>query len=224
MTAITAVTSSMLSLNSFHTMSSHPVDHVAAPLHQSPFVQQVQRVCAHLHRHSITRGDDISMDIWNEAVGSADDLTKDFLRAHGTPTSLHDYFTACTNRGVSVDEAAAMNTDDQLREEHRGFASWLQRHQFSTCAQWRLAGLADSDYQLLRQQPDDANLFDSLRFDLDYDDDPDEARLHTELYWYYNPARAPLTFVIYTQMHILFAPSMEASMFKRRSVDSQRVQ
>ena len=40
--------------------------------------------------------------------------------------------------------------------------------------------------KLLHHQPDDANLFDSLRFDLDYDDDPEEEQLRTELYWYYN--------------------------------------
>ena len=129
---------------------------------------------------------------------------------------LHDNFTACINRDGAVDETVAMNTDNQLRDEHRGFASWLQRHQATTCAQWRLAGLVDSDDQLLRHQPDDANLFDSLCFDLDYDDDPDEERLRTELYSYYCPEEASLSFVVYTQMHTLFAPSMEASMFRRR--------
>ena len=83
----------------------------------------------------------------------------------------------------------------------------------------------DSDYELLRHQPDDANLFDSLRFDLDHDDDPDEeGHPRTELYWYYNPAGASLSFIVYTQMHTLLAPSMEASMFKRRSADSERIQ
>ena len=47
---------------------------------------------------------------------------------------LHDNFTACINRDGAVDETVAMNTDNQLRDEHRGFASWLQRHQATTCA------------------------------------------------------------------------------------------
>ena len=163
---------------------------------------------------------EISIDAWTEAVASTDDLTKDFLHAHGTPASLHDYFTACTSRGVAIDEAAAMDVNDQLRDEHRGFSSWLQRHQFTTCAQWRLAGLVDSDHKLLSHHPDDANLFDALRFDLDYDDDPEEKHPRIELYWYYNPERAPLSFLVYTQMHTLLAPSMEASMFKRRAANS----
>ena len=82
----------------------------------------------------------------------------------------------------------------------------------------------DSHHQLLRHQPDDANLFHSLRFDIDYnDDDPDEEHLHTELYWSYNATGASLSFVVCTQMHTLFAPSMEASMFERRQVNSERV-
>ena len=160
------------------------------------------------------------MDAWTQAVASADDLT---MRAHGTPASLHDYFTAWTNRDVSVDEAATMNTDDQLRDEHRGFASWLQCHQFTTCAQWRLAGLVDSDDKLLGHQPDEANLFDSLRFDLNYDDDRDDEQLRTGLYWHCNPAGASVCFVVYTQIHTLLAPSMEASMFKRRAVNNEGV-
>ena len=200
-------------------------DHIAAPHLPLPFVQQVQRVCSHLHLRLLTNGGEITVDVWTRIVESADDLTKDFMHAHGTPASLDDYFTACTNRGVAVDEAATTTFDDQLRDEHRGFASWLQRHQFTTCAQWRLAGLVDSDYQLLRHQPDDANLFDSLRFDLDHDDAPDEEEHpRTELYWYYNPAGASLSFIVYTQMHTLFAPTMETSMFKRRSADSERIQ
>ena len=58
----------------------------------------------------------------------------------------------------------------------------------------------ESDYKLLRQQPDGANLFDSLRFDLDYDDHPGEEHLRTELYWYYNPAGASLSFLVNTQI------------------------
>ena len=74
----------------------------------------------------------------------------------------------------------------------------------------------DSHHKLLRHQPDDANLFDSLRFDLDYyDDEPDEEHPRTELYWYYNPVGVPLSFAVYKQMHTMFAPSMEALMFKR---------
>ena len=58
----------------------------------------------------------------------------------------------------------------------------------------------DSDHKLFRQQPDDAKLLDSLRFDLDYDDDgPEKEHLRTELYWYYNPAESSLSFVVYTQ-------------------------
>ena len=86
-----------------------------------------------------------------------------------------------------------------------------------------MAGLVDSDHKLLSQQPDYANLFNSLRFDLDYDDDPDDEHPRTELYWYYNPAGVPLSFVVYTQMHTLLAASMEASMLKRRPVNSERV-
>ena len=193
--------------------------HTTVP--QLPFVQHAQRVCAHLQRRSLVNNGEITREVWTEAVGSADDLTKDFMQAHGTPAALHDYFTACTNRGVAVDEAAAMDVDTQMQDEHRGFASCLQRHQFTTCAQWRLANLVDSDYQLLRHQPDDANLFDALRFDLDDDDDPDGEHLRTQLYWYYNPAGAPLSFLVYTQTHTLLAPSMEASMFKRRAVNSE---
>ena len=63
-------------------------------------------------------------------------------------------------------------------------------------------------------------------FDLDDDDDddPEGEHLHIELYWYYNAAGASLSFVVYTQMHTLFAPSMEASIFKWRSVDSTRIE
>ena len=161
------------------------------------------------------------MDAWNQAVGSADNLTQDFMQAHGTPASLHDYFTACSNRGVAVNEAF-VSFDDQLQNEHRGFAAWLHRHRSTTCAQWRQAGLTESDHKLLHHQPGDANLFDSLRFELD-DDDPDEEHLRTELYWYHNPAGVSLSFVVYTQMHKLFAPSMEASMFKQRPLHSERV-
>ena len=162
------------------------------------------------------------MDTWNETVRSADDLTERFMHAYGTPAGLHDYFTACTNRGVSVDEAAAMTLDDQLKDEHRGFASWLQRHRSTTCSQWRLAGLVDSEYQLLRHQPDEANLFEFLRFDLDYDDHPAEERLRTELYWHYNPLGISVSFVVYTQMHTLFAPWMEASN-AQTAISRQRV-
>ncbi len=197
-------------------LSNLVADYVAGPLQRLSFAQQVQRVCTQLRLGSPTNGCELSMRAWTDAVEPADDLTRDFMHAHGTPASLLDYFTACTNRGVAVDEAAAVNVDDQLRDEHRGFSSWLQRHQFTTCAQWRLVGLVDSDHKLLRHQLDDANLFDALRFDLDYDDDPHEEHLRTELYWYYNPAGASLSFVVYTQMHTLFAPSMEASMFRRR--------
>jgi hypothetical protein len=93
--------------------------------------------------------------------------------------SLHDYFTACTNRGVCVDEAPG--------DEHRAISSETSiaglLHDCSVTSLPRarngLAGLVDSDHKLLRHQPDDANLFDSLRFDLDYEDDSDEEHFRT---------------------------------------------
>ena len=124
--------------------SNSAVDHITVPLQQLPFEQQVQRICTHVHLRSLANSGDIAKNAWTDAVGSVDDLTKAFMRAHSTLASLHDYFTACTNRGVAVDGVAAINIDDQLRDEHRVFSSWLQRHQSTTCAQWRLGARGKS--------------------------------------------------------------------------------
>ena len=121
------------------------------------------------------------------------------MQAQGKPDSLHAYFSACATRGVSVDEAAAMDVDLRLRDEHRGFIAWMHRHE---CSPHALSGGWPAWWtaiKLLRQQPADANLFDGLPFELDYDDYPDEEQPRTELYCYYNPVGASLSFVVSTR-------------------------
>ena len=53
-------------------------------------------------------------------------------------------------------------------------AAALPVYHVPSCAQWRLAGLVNSDHQLLRQQPVDAHLDD--------DNDANEEHPRTELY------------------------------------------
>ena len=110
--------------------SNHVVDHIEYRSDNSPSGSkciEVALICILVRRTMVGR--------WRPlpGLGLYDQATKDFMHAHDTPAALHDYFIACANRGVAVDEAAAMNTDNQLREEHRGFASCLQRHQYTTC-------------------------------------------------------------------------------------------